>query len=85
MQTVQLPTSTDQLLEQLQVRREFVEKFDVFDEVDRIARLREAGITRRATRDQIRFLASFDRDAELARLNELESALNSGVKTLQFA
>lgn len=90
---IQLPTSSEALLGQLQVTREFTEKFDPEREEIRFAE-RIINLIRHlggvdplvfAIQDEFQYTQVFNRDAELARLNSLDLALKSGVKSLTFA
>ena len=70
-QQIQLPTSTAQLGAQLMRHLLFTIDFDV-NHPGPAAAFPE-------------FLATFDKEAEVQRLLDLATALDSGVKTLEFA
>ena len=70
MQAIQLPTSTDQLLDQLFVHYNFTKNFDV----------KHPG----PAAHYPQFLATFDKEAELDRLADIADVLSAGGKTLQF-
>ena len=70
MQSIQLPTSTTQLGAQLLQHLRFVINFDV----------RNPGTVSHYPE----FLATFNKEAEVQRLLNLATALDSGVKILQF-
>ena len=71
MQTIQLPTSTNQLLDQVFRQYKFTKAFDV----------KHPG----PAAHYPQFLATFNKEAELDRLADIAEALASGVKTLRFA
>lgn len=75
MQSIHLPTSTDQLGDQLLRHMRFVAAMDVE---------KERRINRPYSTQSL-FFATFDKEAELKRLFNLAIALGEGVKTLEFA
>ena len=72
MRTIQLPTSTGQLLDQVFIAYKFTKSIDVQKEL----------ATAPAYSDKHRFFETFDKEAELNRLADLADALSSDMADL---
>lgn len=91
---IRLPTSSEALLGQVRIHREIVQEMSGRASVNKYKLIRQMNDLIKYDfefpesalpyTDILRFLLTFNHDAELARLDSLELALKSGVKSLQF-